>query len=826
MNYIGIDLGTTNSVIATFNGQDTRVWKSREQSDVTPSAIYVDRRGKKFYGKRAYDMAAKEPERVALLFKRFMGTQTPIEYAGITSTPEACSSEILQQLFRNLPEEVRNSEDNGIVITVPAAFDQMQNAATVEAAHMALLGDHVTLIQEPVAAIMSVMKGNMKNGNFLIFDMGGGTLDIAIADSMNGKVNLLAHGGIAMCGGRDFDRSIVNAKIIPWLMENYDLPSDFKVNGTYKTAMQLAVRAAEEAKIALSADEEVTIDADLDVTDLNGEPVYLDIPFAREELDAYIQDYVDDAIRAARETIHKAGLSPLDFDRIIFVGGPTNYKPLRDKVTRELGIMGSVEVNPMTAVAEGAAIFAESIDWTSVSYQRKSERGQLQSQQQLGLSFKYAARTTADSTKIIVRVEADTRGYTLDIGSVDTGWHSGMIDLSDRVRVSVPLSRHGDNRFCVTVYDPYGRKIVLDDDQIIIAKTFATVGTILASHSIGIEVQETMQSSSDRTLDYLVRENDQLPVHGSRDFRAMEDIRAGSDDELHFNLWEGEIPHPVEDNLFIGCLTISGRDFDFGTIHKGDKLTCQYTITESGSIELRVSVPSIDEDFSGKNFYSRLQGEKDWKKETENTEKEAKALQERLMDLSEAVAGDDTVLVSDAMARSQEVLKSMKSEPDSEEIKKAAEELLQMKKMIYAVSKRNELAIRRQEAQRLRALYESDLKPYVAGEMKSDLEHRVDALEEAADKGSLIYDRALDRFWQLAVPALFRNPQFLLSLFRNFERVSYGFAQRDEARELIVKGNFIINGNGSTEELADVVLRLRELAPREGAQIVANITRY
>lgn len=279
MNYIGIDLGTTNSVIATFDGKDTRIWKSKEQSDVTPSAIYVDRRGKKFYGKRAYDMAAKEPERSALLFKRFMGTQTPIMYAGITTTSEQCSSEILQQLFRNLPEEIRNSEENGIVITVPAAFDQMQNAATVEAAKLANLGEHVTLIQEPVAAIMSVMKAKPKNGNFLIFDMGGGTLDIAIADSVNGKVNLLAHGGIAMCGGRDFDRQILNSKIIPWLFENYTLPEDLKVNPNYKTALQLAVRAAEEAKIALSTDESVTIDADLNINDLNEEPIFFGSAF-------------------------------------------------------------------------------------------------------------------------------------------------------------------------------------------------------------------------------------------------------------------------------------------------------------------------------------------------------------------------------------------------------------------------------------------------------------------------------------------------------------------------------------------------------------------
>lgn len=826
MYYIGIDLGTTNSVIATFNGQETRVWKSKEQSDVTPSAIYVDRRGKKFYGKKAYDMAAKEPERAALLFKRFMGTQTPIEYAGISSTPEECSSEVLQQLFRNLPEEIRNSDDNGVVITVPAAFDQMQNAATVEAAKLANLGDHVTLIQEPVAAIMSVMKNNSKNGNFLIFDMGGGTLDIAIADSMNGKVNLLAHGGIAMCGGRDFDRQILNSKIIPWLMENYDLPGDFKVNEKYKTALQLAVRAAEEAKIDLSSDEEVTIDADLSIEDLDGEPIYLDIPFRREDLDAYIDSYVDDAIRAARETIHKAGLSPLDFDRIIFVGGPTNYKPLRDKVSRELGIESSLEVNPMTAVAEGAAIYAESIDWNSISYQRKSERGLIKSQQQLGLSFKYAARTTADEAKIIVRVNSDVEGYTFDIASIDTGWNSGNVMLVDRTKVSVPLNSRGENRFVITVYDAYGREIQLDNAQIVISKTIASVGAILASHSIGIEIQESLDSTTDRTLDYLVRENDQLPAHGTREFRAMEDIRAGTDDELRFNLWEGDIPKPVEDNLFIGCMTISGNDFDFGTIHKGDRLVCEYTITESGSIELQVSVPSIDEDFSGKNFYSRTQGEKDWGSEAENTAQEAKKVLQKLEDMAEVVKGKDAEIIETAVFHNQAILKKMKDNPDSEDIKKSAEELLQMKKTIYTVKQRNQVLLRQQEITNLKEFYAQEIKPYATGREAVEMEKQLHALEVSIGKSDTVYEHAMDRFMHLSVSKLFQNPRFLVSMFRDFSQLQYDFTTKDEARDLIEKGNFIIKNNGRVDDLARIVLQLRDLAPVEGERIIANITRY
>ncbi|MDR3076564.1 MAG: Hsp70 family protein, partial [Synergistaceae bacterium] len=197
-NYIGIDLGTTNSVIASCDGSASRIWKAPEQNDITPSAIYIDKRGAKYVGVRAYTMSLRDPENSAVLFKRLMGTNTKIRFAaaGTDSTPEECSAEILRALFGYLPEQIRDDPDMGTVITVPAAFNQMQKSATMEASNMAGIGK-VALMQEPVAAVMSVMRVRRNDGMFLIYDLGGGTLDIAVAESMGGRVNLLAHGGIA-----------------------------------------------------------------------------------------------------------------------------------------------------------------------------------------------------------------------------------------------------------------------------------------------------------------------------------------------------------------------------------------------------------------------------------------------------------------------------------------------------------------------------------------------------------------------------------------------------------------------------------------------------
>ena len=345
MKYVGIDLGTTNSAICSFDGENVRLYKSPEQHDVTPSAIFIDKRGKKYVGARAYNDAARNPENVATLFKRHMGTSTPIKLPAVdvVMTPEECSTEVLRLLFSYLPEEIRNNEETGTVITVPAAFNQMQKDATMAAAVGAGIG-RVALMQEPVAAIMSVMRLRKSDGIFVVYDLGGGTLDIAIAESTAGRVSLLAHGGIAMCGGRDFDRMLFDSVIRPWLVERFDVPENLNEFPQFQKLKRISEWAAEKAKIELSQREHAVISLDdslLGVKDNAREDIYLDIEIDRDRFNDLIAGKVTDSITATRETLEKAGLSANDVERIVFVGGPTHYKPLRDKVAFELGIAAS-----------------------------------------------------------------------------------------------------------------------------------------------------------------------------------------------------------------------------------------------------------------------------------------------------------------------------------------------------------------------------------------------------------------------------------------------------------------------------------------------------
>ena len=200
-----------------------------------------------------------------------------------TNSRGSAPAEVLRTLYGYLPDEVRKGTSTASVITVPAAFNQMQKDSTLSAASAAGVG-LIALMQEPVAAVMSVMRLRKSDGVFVVYDLGGGTLDIAIAESISGRVSLLAHGGIAMCGGRDFDRMIFDNVIKPWLFQNFDLPQDFNANPQFKSLVQMATWAAEKAKIELSQREESVIslpENELGIRDSSGREMYVDITLSR-----------------------------------------------------------------------------------------------------------------------------------------------------------------------------------------------------------------------------------------------------------------------------------------------------------------------------------------------------------------------------------------------------------------------------------------------------------------------------------------------------------------------------------------------------------------
>lgn len=828
-NFVGIDLGTTNSAICSYDGSETRIWKSPEQNDVTPSAIYIDRRGNKYVGKRAYDSAPHSPDNAAMLFKRLMGTSTPIQLSAVnlTKTPEECSSEVLKVLFGYLPEEIRNDPDTGTVITVPAAFNQMQKDATMQAASMAGLGN-VALMQEPVAAVMSVMRARNTDGMFLIYDLGGGTLDIAIAESLGGRVNLLAHGGIAMCGGRDFDRVLVDNVVRPWLLENFDLPDDFSVNPDFKPLIRLATWATERAKIELSAQEDSVIslsETEARVRDLNNNEIYLDIPVLRDAYDELIAERVDESIASARETLNKAGLSPHDLERIVFVGGPTNYKPLRDKVAFELGIPGSTDVNPMIAVAEGASLFAESIDWGTQNRSRKSTRGQISSGGKLDLSFKYIARTPDVKAKIVVQLAGQVApGSEFQVDSIDTGWTSGRMPLKHGATLDVSLTIKGENTFKVFVFDSVGGPITLEQNSIVITRTAATVDAIPASHSIAIAALDKVGGS--QVLEYLVKSGDSLPKKGSKTFKAAESLKAGSTGSLNFALWEGEIEDPISDNRPIGVLKISGSDFDDGVIPAGADLECEYEIMDSGNINIEVSVPSIGGTFhSGKNFYSRQEGQLDYTAAATMVVEEGERTLNRIDEINDVV---DNQKLEQAKQKLESAISLDPDEAETEKSQEAMEKVFEARRLLAQVRKEHLKEIRQIDLDGVVSFFDEYIREHARPSEASAFDNLAKTAQRSIDRNDKDFEHHLDELKGKNFEILWRQDWFVVEKFKQMVGSPHLFADKNRFEELAQLGTQLMRSD-DIEKLRAVVAELSMIqiggAPDNEMLDVANIIR-
>lgn len=807
-NYIGIDLGTTNSAVCAYDGENLRLFKSPDQNDVTPSAIFIDKRSNKYVGKRAYDNAARDPENAATLFKRLMGTSTPVKLPAVdlVMTPEECSAEILRVLFGYLPEEIRNDPETGTVITVPAAFNQMQKDATMAAAEMAGLGK-VALMQEPVAAVMSVMRHRKGDGMFLIYDLGGGTLDIAIADSISGRVNLLAHGGIAMCGGRDFDRLLHDNIVKPWLMKNFDLPEDFSADKRYTTLRHMATWAAEKAKIDLSSSEEAVVtldDSELRVKDDSGADVYLDISVTRATYDDLIASKLEESIAAARATMEKAGLSPHDIGRIVFVGGPTQYKPLRDKVAFELGIAASTDVNPMTAVAEGAAVFAESIDWSSQSRGRKSGRGALAAGGDLDLSFNYQARTPDSKAKVVAKVGGKAAaGSAFQVDSLDTGWSSGKAALMDGAVVEVPLAKPGENIFKVFVFDAAGGPVKLTQDKIAISRTAAQIDAIPASQSIGVEAREKIGGRV--ILDYLVREGDQLPKKGKKTFKAEESLRASAAGSIKFKLREGGIEDPVSDNRFIGMFEIKGSDFPDGVIAKGAELVCEYEIRDSGQIVLEVTVPSIGGSFrSGRNFYSRQEGQIDYTKAAKRIDEEADRVGGRIDEIASKV---DDPRIDQARERINRAAASKENEGDPETAKQAMDDIQEAKKLIAQARKEHQKVIRQMDLDKTVGFFDSRIREHARPAEAGAFDNLAKTAQRAIDNNSGDFESHLDELRGRNFMILWRQDWFVIDRFKWLSEDAFLFPDANEHAELCKIGRQALQAN-DIDKLRQVVAHL------------------
>jgi len=607
--YLGIDLGTSNSAVVGHLNGATRLFKAADGSDVLPSVIYLDKRGHRFVGKSAQDRIMSAPANVAAGFKRLMGTKSPVRIGDQEWTPEDCSAEIIRTLVGQAVTESGEQHIDGSVITIPAAFNQMQSEATITAARKAGL-ERVSLLQEPVAAAMaSIAHSKQKDGVFLVYDLGGGTFDVALVMSTGGAVNVIAHEGINMLGGRDFDRIIFDNVVRPWLLENFSLPTHFQKEPSYRHLSTVAHYAVEKAKIQLSASDNASIFASEDevrASDQDGEEIYISIDFGRRQLVSLIKDRIDDSIALCRKIISDNGYRHEDIARIVPIGGPSKMPVIREMLQSELAIDVEQGLDPMTAVAMGAAIFAESRQWEGQASSRKISRGQENVSGQISLSLDFKSRVAEESARLRIR-PADETGGGFEVEVLDEeGGTTGRKPIDGVVSLTLPVRKDGENRFQVKVYDQAGR--IIDDatKEIVIVRTQASAASIPMTYTLAVKTQTGTVGYERNKLVPILRKGTSLPAEGKQTFRSGKPLKAGEDDFIVFEFYE--MREGIEDperNLHIGDFRLGGKDdLERGErIKRGSELAIHWKMSDNGTLNFSVEIPDLGRLIDSHNLY-------------------------------------------------------------------------------------------------------------------------------------------------------------------------------------------------------------------------------
>jgi len=572
----GIDLGTTNSAIARLENGEIRIIKSNDgQMDTTPSVVYINKVKTIFVGLKAFnqiDADAKKSFRefqnkglnvgsnTFFEFKRTMGTDK--KYPSTNRGKEFLSEELSAEVLKKMKSYVIDDEIHSAVITVPAKFRQNQLNATQKAAELAGFA-YCELLQEPIAA--SIAYGldaqNMK-GYWLVFDFGGGTFDAALMKVDDGIMKVVDTEGDNNLGGKNIDYTIVDHLLIPVLKQKFRLESVLK-NEFGKNLLRDALKKyAEETKIELSLNDAASPYADDLGLDEEGNELILDLKIGLKQYEEIISPIFQRAIDISLKLLERNNIEGSLLETILLVGGPTFSQTLRRMLKEQICSNIETSIDPMTAVAKGAALFAATKDIPVNQQKRDTTRVQL--------TLKYPETTVETEENLGLLVNRELSSIALsgklyaEISRNDNAWSSGKIQIVDDAEIFTLLLNSGkSNCFSITLFDDKGNIIPCEPSEFTIIQGLKVANATLP-YNIGIDLFDpAMGKIGVYTLKGLEK-NTSLPAKGKGVFKTQKDIRPGNlNDQLKIEIFESGYKEDGSKkilNELINLVIISGED--------------------------------------------------------------------------------------------------------------------------------------------------------------------------------------------------------------------------------------------------------------------------
>lgn len=604
----GIDLGTTNSAIAVMQDGDSVIIKSDDdQGDTTASCIAFNKKQIMRVGEKAKNAIEQEAiqnfkNRKAAKpngyqeFKRNMGTNYCYEstFMDRSYTAEELSAEVLKKL----KGYVRDENVTSAVITVPAMFEQSQLDATQRAAELAGFS-YCELLQEPIAASIAYgIKATSQSGYWLVFDFGGGTFDAALMHTEEGIMKVVDSAGNNHLGGKDLDAAIVDQLLIPEIQNQYDLEETIS-GSAMKDLLQEALKGyAAQAKIKLSSNDQWSEFIEELGEDDSGDDIEFDITITLNQYEKVVTPIFQQAIDITQDLIKRNNLESSDLSSLILVGGPTFQQTLRRMLVEQVTDKIDTSIDPMTAVARGATLFASTKDIPRELQKRDITKAQL--------ILKYPETTVETAEHLGIKIDRDAsesslpETFNLEVLRTDGAWSSGSLAIDNDVEIiELQLNTGKTNHFELKLSSSDGTIIPCQPSTITIIQGLKIANATLP-YSIGIEVYDTLVAKQGVWPLAGLEKNKTLPAKGKGTYKTMQDVRPGvKDDVITIPTYEinfGKEGSKAIFNTRVGEISISGEDLP-GFLPSGSDVEVTLSIDSSRRAKFELYFPSLDETY-------------------------------------------------------------------------------------------------------------------------------------------------------------------------------------------------------------------------------------
>jgi molecular chaperone DnaK len=821
----GIDLGTTNSCIARWEGGSVRVFQNNDQMNVTPSAVHILKNGRVIVGRRAYAAILTDPDNVSIEFKRWMGQKDRKHFP--SAQRELSAEELSAEVLKSLREDVRRQTGTNVaaaVITVPAAFGALQCEATARAAHLAGL-EEAPLLQEPIAAAIGYgVRPDSANQRWLVFDLGGGTLDIAVVSTRESRLNVLEHRGDNLLGGKDIDRSIVEHVLLPALDATYELRASGPNAARSALLPRLRIKA-EEAKIDLSTDTQIIISLfDLGEDD-SGRPIDIEVPLTRVQLEALMEPLLEKCFVLGREALTGARVAGGELDRILLVGGPTQTPVLRAMLSSRFGAPVDFSTDPMTVVGRGAAVYASSLERTK----RKATPQTTSDGNRVILKLAYEPVSAELQCTVAGRVMSRHHHLEIKLEAEGGLWTSGWIKTDDGVfETPVPLKESAITTFWVYARDEHGRLLDTDTTEFKVRHGLVPSAPPLP-HTLSVEVLNPGGKSG---LDSVFSKGTPLPAERKIKYRAMHTLVPNNpESDLAIKLWEGEFIDDPDANEWVGRVLLS-HDAVRRSVPEGAEIELTIKIDVSRLITVEAFVPHLNQHFS-ERLYMAQREEQDFSNLSNAVPSETDNYRRRLNELernSPAIDDESTQSEIEDLRREIADLESktltqgqLPEKHDPDEARRIVEESKTVRGRLGRLERR--AADRGGILRSTQLAAQVEIAEEIVGRFGSSLEKQQLAmlrreLERSASKSD---DRAAQRVCSeiegLRWRVLGKQDWFWREIFDSLRQAATPFVDVAEAQKLFAKGQSAVS-SGDGETLREVVRALWKLQPKDQADVM------